>query len=96
VDGAVINYTYTTNTQTATQAQPAPLTGNRFKRTTVDGFGRTVRVETGHDGVTVSMTDTLYGPCACSPLGKMTAVSQPYAPGTLPVWTTYTYDSSGR
>src|SRR5580704_14012071 len=26
----------------------------------------------------------------------MTAVSQPYAPGTLPVWTTYTYDSSGR
>jgi YD repeat-containing protein len=96
VDGASIAYAYTPNTQTATQTQPAPLTGNRFKRTTVDGFGRTVKVETGHDGITVSTVDTKYGPCACSPLGKMTSVSQPYAPGAIPVWTTYTYDSSGR
>ena len=96
VDGASITYAYTPNTQTATQTQPAPLAGYRSKRTTVDGFGRTVRVETGHDGITVSTVDTQYGPCACSPLGKMTAVSQPYAPGAIPVWTTYTYDSSGR
>jgi YD repeat-containing protein len=96
VDGASVTYAYTPNTQTATQTQPAPLAGNRFKRTTVDGFGRTVRVETGHGGLTVSTVDTQYGPCACSPLGKMTAVSQPYAPGGLPLWTTYTYDSSGR
>jgi RHS repeat-associated protein/uncharacterized repeat protein (TIGR01451 family) len=96
VDGATITYAYTGNSQTATQAQPDPLTGNRFKRTTVDGFGRTVRVETGHDGLTVMMVDTQYGPCACSPLGKMKAVSQAYAPGGLPLWTTYTYDSSGR
>src|ERR1017187_36324 len=41
-------------------------------------------------------TVTQYGPCACSPLGKMTRVSQPYAPGITPVWSTYTYDSSGR
>jgi RHS repeat-associated protein len=96
VDGASVTYAYTPNTQTATQTQPAPLTGNRFKRTTVDGFGRSVRVETGHDGLTVSTVDTQYGPCACSPLGKMVRVSQPYAPGAIPVWTTYTYDSSGR
>src|ERR1035438_6080167 len=40
--------------------------------------------------------DTQYAPCACSPLGKMWRVSQPYAPGGTPVWTTYTYDGSGR
>src|SRR5581483_8125260 len=59
--------------------------------------GRTIRVETGHDNLEpMSIVDTRYGPCACSPLGKMVAVSQPYAPGATPVWTTYTYDSSGR
>ena len=42
------------------------------------------------------MVDTRYGPCACSPLGKMSAVSEPYAPGATPVWTTYAYDASGR
>jgi YD repeat-containing protein len=26
----------------------------------------------------------------------MSAVSEPYAPGATPVWTTYTYDGSGR
>ena len=43
-----------------------------------------------------SQVDTQYGPCGCSPIGKMSAVSQPYAPGATPVWTTYTYDGSGR
>jgi len=99
-DGLVTNYTYTyypsANTQTATINQPAPLSGTRWKRTTLDGFGRTIRLETGHDGVTVSTVDTQYAPCACSPLGKVSAVSQPYAPGATPVWTTYTYDGSGR
>jgi YD repeat-containing protein len=90
LDGAMVNYAYTANTLTATQTQPAPLTGNRFKRTTIDGFWRTVRVETGHDGLTVSTVDTQYGPCACLPLGKMKAVSQPYGSGGAPVWTTYT------
>src|SRR6202022_4305887 len=32
----------------------------------------------------------------CSPLGKMSKVSQPYAPGVTPVWTTHNYDASGR
>jgi YD repeat-containing protein len=31
VDGATIGYAYTANTQTATQTQPLPLTGNRYK-----------------------------------------------------------------
>jgi len=29
-------------------------------------------------------------------LGKLYRVSQPYAPGATPVWTTYAYDGSGR
>jgi YD repeat-containing protein len=56
-------------------------------------------VESGTGATTsaaVSQVDTQYAPCACSPLGKMYRVSQPYAPGGTPVWTTYTYDGSGR
>jgi len=53
-------------------------------------------VQSGHDSTTVSEVDTQYGPCACSPLGKMWRVSLPYAYGGTPVWTTYTYDGSGR
>jgi YD repeat-containing protein len=40
--------------------------------------------------------DTQYAPCACSPLGKVSRVSQPYAPGQSPVRTVYTSDGSGR
>ncbi|SPF56015.1 hypothetical protein SBA4_7630002 [Candidatus Sulfopaludibacter sp. SbA4] len=53
-------------------------------------------MEKGHDSVTISTVDTQYAPCACSPLGKISAVSQPYAQGGTPAWTTYTYDGSGR
>ena len=91
VDGAATSYSYTynPNTQTATL-------GNRWKKTTMDGFGRVTKVETGHDGVTVATVDTQYASCACSPLGKVWKVSQPYAPGAQVNWTTYTYDGSGR
>ena len=43
-----------------------------------------------------SVVDTVYAPCACSPLGKMKKVSKPYAPGGTVYWTTYTYDAIGR
>jgi RHS repeat-associated protein len=100
-DGATTNYTYTylgvaggtANTQTGTIGSG---TGARWKRTTLDGFGRVTRVESGHDSTTVSQVDTQYAACACSPLGKLYRVSQPYAPGGSPVWTTYAYDGSGR
>ncbi len=102
-DGAVTGYAYTyysvgggANTQTATL-------GSQFKRTTLDGFGRTTRVENGSFSgstyTTVNQVDTQYAPCGCSPLGKMSAVSQPYAPGPpAPTiyWTTYAHDPSGR
>jgi len=97
-DGAVTTYTYAyynSATQSGANSQTATLDG-RWQTTTLDGFGRTIHVQTGNGSTTVSTVDTQYAPCACSPLGKMSAVSEPYAPGGTPVWTTYTYDASGR
>ena len=71
-------------------------TGARAVTSTYDGFGRTVKVVVSDGGVVKSTVDTQYGPCACSPLGKMTQVSQPYAPGDTVRWTVYSYDASGR
>ena len=96
-DGAVTNYTYAyAGMNGATANQQTATLGTRFKRTTLDGFGRVTRVETGHDATTVSQVDTQYAPCACSALGKLWRTSQPYAPGGTPVWTTNAYDASGR
>src|SRR5207253_8324208 len=97
-DGASTDYTYTyydPNVSGSQNTQKATL-GTRWKKTTLDGFGRVTRVESGHDSTTVSQVDTQYAPCACSPLGKLWRTSLPYAPGSTPVWTTYTYDASGR
>ena len=85
-----------TNTQTVTIGTDSAA---RWKRTTLDGFGRTVKVEMGSGATTTtpaSIVDTEYAPCACSPLGKMYRVSQPHASGATVVWTTYTYDGAGR
>jgi RHS repeat-associated protein len=62
----------------------------------MDGFGRTIKVEMGDATSTQSVVDTEYDSCACSPIGKMKRVSQPYAPGGTVYWTTYTYDGLGR
>jgi len=71
--------------------------GNRWTLTTMDGLGRTIKVEQGDSGgTTKSIVDTEYDSCACSPLGKVKRVSQPYAPGGTIYWTTYTYDGLGR
>ena len=100
-DGAQTDYTYqymgvngaAANTQTA---QIGTGSTARWKKTTVDGFGRAVKVETGYGTTTVTVVDTVYAACGCSPLGKVTQVSQPHAPGATAVWTTYYYDGSGR
>ena len=68
----------------------------RWTKTTVDGFGRATKVETGYSTTTVSTVETEYEACACSPLGKVKRVSRPYAPGGTVYWTTYTYDALGR
>ena len=98
-DGAVTTYAYAYYNSSGQNSQTAAVNNgvaNQWKKTVLDGFGRTLSVLTGNGTTTVSETDTQYAPCACSPLGKVSAVSMPYASGGTPVWTRYTYDSSGR
>ena len=90
--GATTTYTYTNSPPTT----KATLNG-RWTKTTTDGLGRTIKVEQADSTDTVfSVVDTEYDSCACSPLGKVKRVSQPYAPGGTVYWTTYTYDALGR
>ena len=82
-----------------TPASPPTATttiNGRWTRTTMDGLGRTIKVEAGHDSTTESVTDTEYDSCGCSPTGKMKRTSLPHAPGATQIWTTYTYDGIGR
>jgi YD repeat-containing protein len=90
-DGAVTTYSYA-NAPAAVTA----TTNGRWVKSTFDGFGRTIKVERGDGGGTKSVVETEYEPCACSPLGKVKRVSQPYAPGGTVYWTVYTYDALGR
>ena len=89
--GIQTTYTYNDTGHTVTAT-----TLSRAVTSTYDGFGRTIKVVVSDNGNVRSTVDTQYGPCACSPLGKMTQVSQPYAPGDTVRWTVYTYDASGR
>src|SRR4029077_3758121 len=61
-----------------------------------DGLARTEKVEPGYGGTTVSVAETEYDSCGCSPTGKMKRTSLPHAPGGTQIWTTYTYDGIGR
>jgi len=71
-------------------------TNTRVVKTTLDGLGRTIKVETGDTTAVQSVVDTVYDSCACSPLGKVKQVSLPHAPNATVYWTTYTYDALGR
>jgi RHS repeat-associated protein len=93
--GAVTTYAYTAaGVIPIIQTKTGP---DGFTRATLDGVGRTIRLERGTSATAIqSVVDTVYAPCACSPLGKMKKVSQPYASGASVYWTTYTYDAVGR
>src|SRR5713226_6855990 len=76
-------------------------TNTHWARTTKDGFGRTIKAETGtgtgsSTATALSVVDTVYAPCGCSPLGKLWKTSMPHDPNTTPIYTVYTYDGSGR
>jgi RHS repeat-associated protein len=88
----------TTTTYNDTASPPTIVTSvnGRWTRQTLDGLGRTILTETGYATTTVSQQETVYGPCGCSPLGKMIKQAVPHAPGATPAYTTYTYDSIGR
>ena len=88
----------TTNSYSDTSSPPTATTttNGRWTKTTKDGLGRTIKVETGYSSTTLSVAETEYDSCGCSPLGKMKRTALPHAQGAAPVWTTYTYDGIGR
>ena len=95
VSNPTLNCTQT-NTCGYSTSQTSTNSSNVWKKTTYDGFGRVSQLQNGHDSTVLNTVDTVYGACACSPLGKVMKVSLPYGPGETEVWTTYTYDASGR
>ncbi len=92
--GGVTSYTYS-SFSAAPPLWQQESGADGVTKTTLDGMGRAIRVERGDGSGTKSIVDTVYAPCACSPLGKVQKVSQPYAPGGTPVWTVYTAASDG-
>lgn len=90
--GAVTTYTYATSAPWGTTA----TVNGRWSRTMLDGFGRTVMAGTGNGSTTVSMAETVYASCACSPIGKVKQQAMPHAPGGAVNWITYNYDALGR
>ncbi len=106
-DGATTNYGYNNatidsyGTWTASATNVSSING-RWTITTLDGLGRTVQTDMGTGTAStansISRVRTIYGACACTPLGKVRQVSRPYNPnnGETPVYTTYTYDPLGR
>ena len=89
VAGATTTYSYAFGTTAggtiANGAYTTTATTNTHWTTAVaDGLGRTVTQTSGYgttSPTTVSTVDTVYGPCACSPGGKMVKTSQPYTSG---------------
>ena len=84
-DGATATYAYTyPPTQLPTQTTTV---NGRWTKTTLDGFGRVIQVDTGHGAVslanTITRVVTQYAPCGCSPLGKLWRVSKPYDPNVV-------------
>ncbi len=90
--GATTTYAYN---DTAPATRTATTNGH-WTRTTLDGFGRTIKTETGDAGGTKSIVDAVYDSCGCNPMGKMVKTSMPYAPGGAVYWKQYTYDGLGR
>ena len=90
--GASTTYTYN---DTASPPSKSASTNGHSVTTIMDGFGRTIQTSSGAS-TTLSIVDAQYAPCGCSPLGKLSQQSQPYAPGGSDAWTVYHYDASGR
>jgi RHS repeat-associated protein len=96
--GSATSYVYGTNPPTITATVGTNGGGNgRWTRTTLDGLGRPIKVESGPTGgAATSVTESEYEPCACSPTGKLKRTTMPFAPTAAKKWKTFTYDALGR
>lgn len=93
-DGVVTTYAYSYSPNQVKASISSPSA--QWTRTTYDGFGRAVKVESAHDSTVVSTQDTKYSTCGATPLGKSSQASNPYGSGETEYWTTYIYDGSCR
>ena len=76
-DGIAASITYLDDVNQTVATSPL---GN--VRTTLDGLGRPIKVETRDPNNNVkTIADTEYDSCTCSPAGKLKRQSLPYAPG---------------
>jgi YD repeat-containing protein len=92
-NGQIWHHTYTNVPPTKYSWTSQTSTGAvRWSRVTYDG----TKTESGFQTTTVSVVEKEYAPCACSPIGKLKRVSQPYKPGDPVYWTTFAYDAMGR
>jgi RHS repeat-associated protein len=60
---------------------------------TIAGVAKKLKV---HRRMVREAIGSVYAPCACSPLGKLTSQTTPHAPGPALSTTTYSYDGIGR
>ena len=101
-DGATTSYSYAFGTTVNGNISNGPYTttattGTHWTVQILDGLGRpTIAQALYTGGASASEVDTTYAPCACSPGGKMSSVTQPYAPGSTVYKTQYFYDGLGR
>ena len=70
--------------------------GQLLIRTTIDGFGRTVKVEKGSGSETNSIQLNEYNAAGGHPVGKLSRTSEPFAPGATPRWSHRVRDAAGR
>jgi RHS repeat-associated protein len=89
--GAKTVYQYSTGAP-----QVIATTNSHWVKTYLDGLGRPAKIEKGDGSGTQSVQDFVYDACGCSPTGKITKRSLPYASGGTPAWTVYAYDAIGR
>src|SRR5579872_3671866 len=90
--GATTNYTYVDGVSPTITA----TTNSHWRKTTMDGFFRTIETDIGTGTTTMSTTTTSFVPAGGAPLGKVYQTTRPYAPGNTPAYTTYSYDGQGR
>ena len=76
-NGSVTTFTYSATAPHWTLA----VTGTRWTKSWVDGLGRVMKTEAGYNPggapVTVSIAESKYAPCACTPVGKLWKTSLP-------------------
>ena len=106
--GATTSYSYssftnppttgqTVTTTTTDNQSPEPASSGRWTKNTLDGFGRTIVAQSGDStGAVYSQAESVYGPCACSPDGKLMKQAMPHTTNGTPAYTVYNYDGIGR